>query len=239
MSLAEVSKEAAHWLGVVASKVPGMPFPTVPVPTPPSNPVPASPSDAAWLQLIAGGLVMTSYNSLEGIRQRTIDAASVINYNGAYDPMVQWAAYVSSGIILDASRLDLDVFDPVDALRGVHSPAQPYNPSLGVEVNSGSGLESVSPNVRNAFGSDAKITTLTEDTTVYRYYSDKSQASGKWFTPNQVVNPNAELALPPRNTAQYMDVVVLPAGTRVIEGTVAPQKNWMQPGGGYQYYVLP
>lgn len=99
------------------------------------------------------------------------------------------------------------------------------------------GAENVSPNVRGAFGSDAKVTTLTQDTTVYRYYGEGSEASGSWFTPNQVANPISELALPPGNTAQFMDTVVLPAGTRVFEGTVAP--NFGQLGGGYQYYVLP
>jgi hypothetical protein len=103
-------------------------------------------------------------------------------------------------------------------------------------------LSDVSPNIRNTFGSDAKITTLTKDTTVYRYYGGSSQASSSWFTPNKVANPAAELALPPGNTAQFVDKVVLPKGTTVIEGTVAPQ-SWnggpLLPGGGYQYYVLP
>jgi hypothetical protein len=83
-----------------------------------------------------------------------------------------------------------------------------------------------------------KITTLTEDTTVYRYYGGNSQASGTWFAPNKVLNPTAELALPPGNTAKFIDEVVLHKGTTVIEGTVAPPSQWGQPGGGYQYYVL-
>ena len=99
-------------------------------------------------------------------------------------------------------------------------------------------MGNVDPNVRSAFGSDAKVTTLTQDTTVYVYSGD-TPASGRWVTPNQVANPAAELALPPGNTGQNMTTVVLPAGTTVIEGTVAPQPNWGQPGGGYQYYVLP
>ncbi len=100
-------------------------------------------------------------------------------------------------------------------------------------------LSNVNPSVRSAFGSDAKVTTLTKDTTVYRYHGGTSQASGRWFTPNQTTNPAADLALPPGNSAQFVDTVVLPKGTRILEGTVAPQPQWGQPGGGYQYYVLP
>jgi hypothetical protein len=79
---------------------------------------------------------------------------------------------------------------------------------------------------------------------VYRYYGGTSQVAGsdivgRWFTPNQVANPVSDLALPSNNTAQYMETVTLPAGTRIIEGTVAPQTQWGVQGGGYQYYVLP
>ncbi|MFA5528796.1 MAG: RHS repeat-associated core domain-containing protein [Peptostreptococcales bacterium] len=76
--------------------------------------------------------------------------------------------------------------------------------------------------VKNAFGSDVKVTTLTQDTTVYRYYGGDSAASSYWVTPNKVSNPVSELALPPGNTAQYVDSVVLPKGTTILEGTVAP-----------------
>jgi hypothetical protein len=99
-------------------------------------------------------------------------------------------------------------------------------------------LYNLDPSIRNAFGPDAKVTTLKRATTVYRYYSGTPQSS-RWYTPYQVDNPVAELALPPGNTAEHMDTVTLPRGTRIIEGTVAPQWDWGQPGGGYQYYVLP
>jgi hypothetical protein len=97
-------------------------------------------------------------------------------------------------------------------------------------------------NILKAFGVDIRVTTLTQDTVVYRYCSGPSEAVGsdivgRWFTPNQVANPVSDLALPSHNTAQYMETVTLPAGTRIIEGTVA--RNFGQNGGGYQYYVLP
>jgi len=106
----------------------------------------------------------------------------------------------------------------------------------GVSGNIIRSLDDVSPSIRDAFGPDARITTLTQDTIVYRYHGGTSEAIGPWFTTNKTTNPIADLALPPTNSAKYVDEVVLPKGTKVIEGTVAP--NYTQPGGGYQYYVL-
>ena len=51
----------------------------------------------------------------------------------------------------------------------------------------------------------------------------------------QTSNPAADLALPQGNTYQYMDTYIIPKGTTILEGTVAP--NFGQPGGGYQFYV--
>jgi hypothetical protein len=103
-------------------------------------------------------------------------------------------------------------------------------------------LYNLDSSIRSAFGSDAKVTTLKRATVVYRYYGGDSRPSSSWFTPYQVDNPIAELALPPGNTAEHMDTVTLPRGTRIIEGTVA-SRSWnggpLLPGGGYQYYVLP
>lgn len=44
-----------------------------------------------------------------------------------------------------------------------------------------------------------------------------------------------DFVLPPGNTYQYMDTYIVPEGTTILEGTVAP--NFGQPGGGYQFYV--
>ena len=90
-------------------------------------------------------------------------------------------------------------------------------------------------NVKNAFGSDAKVTTLTQDTTVYRYHGGTSSSKSYWYTPNQTSNPAADLALPQGNTYQYMDTYIIPKGTTILEGSVAP--NFGQPGGGYQFYI--
>ena len=89
--------------------------------------------------------------------------------------------------------------------------------------------------VKNAFSSDAKVTTLSKDTTVYRYYGDGANPKSYWYTPNKTSNPVGDLALPGQNSAQYVEKYIIPKGTTVLEGTVAP--NFGQPGGGYQYYV--
>lgn len=41
--------------------------------------------------------------------------------------------------------------------------------------------------------------------------------------------------MPPGNTYQYMDTYIVPEGTTILEGTVAP--NFGQLGGVYQFYV--
>ena len=90
-------------------------------------------------------------------------------------------------------------------------------------------------NVREAFADDAKVTVLSQDTMVYRYHGGMSTGESYWYTPKQTTNPAADLALPPGNTYDYMDVYVVPKGTVVLEGTVAP--NFGQAGGGYQFYI--
>lgn len=56
-----------------------------------------------------------------------------------------------------------------------------------------------------------------------------------WYTPKRTSNPAADLALPVGNTYQYVDRFLIPEGTVILEGTVAP--NFGQPGGGYQFYM--
>ena len=90
-------------------------------------------------------------------------------------------------------------------------------------------------NVKNAFTSDAKVTTLTKDLKVYRYHGGTSSGKSYWYTPNLTSNPAADLALPAGNTYKYVDTYIIPKGTTILEGTVAP--NFGQPGGGYQIYV--
>ena len=90
-------------------------------------------------------------------------------------------------------------------------------------------------NVKSAFASDIKATTLTKDITVYRYHGGITNKKSYWYTPKLTSNPAADLALPPGNTYKYVDTYIIPKGTTVLEGTVAP--NFGQQGGGYQIYV--
>ena len=90
-------------------------------------------------------------------------------------------------------------------------------------------------NVKNAFADDIKVTTLKQDTIVYRYHGGESKGISYWYTPNKTSNPAKDLALPEGNTYKYMDTFIIPKGTTILEGTVAP--NFGQIGGGYQFYV--
>ena len=89
--------------------------------------------------------------------------------------------------------------------------------------------------VRNAFEDDIKVTELKEDVVVYGYYGNTSGERSYWYTPNQYENPQESLALPEGNTCEHLDVYVIPKGTLVLEGTVAPLFG--KSGQGYQYYV--
>ena len=90
-------------------------------------------------------------------------------------------------------------------------------------------------NVKNAFADDIKVTTLKQDTIVYRYHGGESKGISYWYTPNKTSNPAKDLALPEGNPYKYMDTFIIPKGTTILEGTVAP--NFGQIGGGYQFYV--
>ncbi len=89
--------------------------------------------------------------------------------------------------------------------------------------------------VRKAFTSDAKVTTLTKDLTVYRYYGNGANPKSFWVTPYQYSDPISKLALPPVNSVGNMATYTIPKGTTILEGTVA--RNFEQLGGGYQIYI--
>ena len=90
-------------------------------------------------------------------------------------------------------------------------------------------------NVKDAFTSDVKLTQLSRDKVAYRYHGGDSQAKSYWYTPYKTSNPASALALPKGNTYSHIDSYIIPKGTFILEGTVAP--NFGQSGGGYQYYV--
>lgn len=89
--------------------------------------------------------------------------------------------------------------------------------------------------VYGAFTSDAKVTILKEDTIVYRYHGGGAVEAGHWYTTSKTQFPIRDLALPPGNTCKYVDEYIIPKGTKLLEGTVAP--NFHQPGGAHQFYI--
>ena len=84
---------------------------------------------------------------------------------------------------------------------------------------------------------DVFVTTTTQDITVYRYYGGSAGELSYWVTPYQYSDPASMLALPPTNTAEYIQTYIVPEGTQILKGSVAAQLQWEQLGGGYQFYV--
>ena len=89
--------------------------------------------------------------------------------------------------------------------------------------------------VRDAFGPDMVAVTLSEDITVFRYYGSGADPIGSWYTPYLYDNPASMLALPQQNSVEFVSTYVIPKGTTVLQGHVAP--NFGQPGQGFQIYV--
>ena len=93
-------------------------------------------------------------------------------------------------------------------------------------------------------------TVLTEDTIMYRVSSDANSKVGSYMTripQNGSAQSQLDLALRPdfHNTAQVVSEVVVPKGTTIYEGAVAPQNILdkqgnaigILPGGGNQVYI--
>jgi RHS repeat-associated protein len=89
-------------------------------------------------------------------------------------------------------------------------------------------------NVKSAF-INPRVTTLSDDVVVYRYYGDGASSVSYWVTPHATSNPVKDLALPLVNNATNVQKFIIPKGTTILEGVVA--HNFGQVGGGYQYYI--
>jgi hypothetical protein len=81
---------------------------------------------------------------------------------------------------------------------------------------------------------------LPEDTIFYRVYTRDEKASGKYWSriaPSGPLQSIIDHALHPKfgNFANKTIKIVAPAGTRVFEGTVAPQHSLI--GGGNQIFI--
>jgi len=89
--------------------------------------------------------------------------------------------------------------------------------------------------VIKAFNPGAEVVKLDKDLAVYRYYGGAANPRGRWVTTSPLDDPINQLALPPGSTAENMTKWVIPKGTEVFEGTVAP--NFGRPGGAPQIYL--
>ena len=90
--------------------------------------------------------------------------------------------------------------------------------------------------ILKAFGDNweyARVTKLSEDLVVYRYYGGDAGPEGFYFTTTLVDDPVSQLALT-SNTAEYVVEVIIPKGSVVLEGGVGALDGL--PGGGYQIY---
>ncbi len=151
-----------------------------------------------------------------------------LNPNTSYEELKDYSK--------SAIQTGVTIYSGYEVLKSAYSTANKiYN---GIKVNKF--IKENVPidsqlDVKNAFTSDAKVTTLKNDTAAYRYSGVKSGGNGKWYTPNQTQNPIVDLALPKSNPATYVNKYIIPKGTTIIKGTVAP--NFGQAGGWLQFYV--
>jgi Pre-toxin TG len=89
----------------------------------------------------------------------------------------------------------------------------------------------------NAFKPGAKTRVLKEDLKVYRYYDKAKPGSnprGNWVSVKPVSNPVEELALKFDGDYEMVEWII-PKGTEILEGIVAP--NWNRAGGAAQIFI--
>lgn len=90
--------------------------------------------------------------------------------------------------------------------------------------------------IADAFGPGMYTERLAQDLKVYRYYDGSvSSPRGRWLTEHLWDDPVNDLALPGGNNAANVEVWIIPKGTEVLRGPVAP--NFGRPGGGTQLYL--
>lgn len=83
-------------------------------------------------------------------------------------------------------------------------------------------------------------TVTTSETTAWRYWNgSEATRVGRWLSPRfyeSAAEARSALSLPPENTASYVQLVRIPAGTRILYGRAAGA--WGQAGGGAQIQLL-
>jgi len=100
--------------------------------------------------------------------------------------------------------------------------------------------------VEGAFKEIPKVVELTEDTKVYRYWTEGMREVSYWVSPTRYVRPgNARrfLALPESNLATNVTEFIIPKGTKILIGQAASKVDDFVTfgehavGGGIQFYV--
>ena len=89
--------------------------------------------------------------------------------------------------------------------------------------------------VIEAFNPGAEVVKLEQDLVVYRYYGGAADPRGRWVTTEILTDPINQLALPPGSTAENFTTWIIPKGTEVLKGTVAP--NFGRTGRAVQIYL--
>ncbi|SHF05395.1 hypothetical protein SAMN02745195_01745 [Thermoanaerobacter uzonensis DSM 18761] len=102
-----------------------------------------------------------------------------------------------------------------------------------------SGINDISDrrSIIEAFNPGAKVVKVEKDFKAYRYFGGKAKPRGHWLTDRLLKDPENELALPPKNKAEKVPEWIIPKGTKVLDGTVAPHEKWGRPGGARQIFL--
>lgn len=127
-----------------------------------------------------------------------------------------------------------------------------YGQAAGISIGEGRGdpfsivPEKYRDRVRSAFQDEqAEEIILAEDLTVYQHIAEGYEGTSPYFSPivyKRQGNARRFLALPNKNTAKQVWEYTIPAGTTILQGSVAPQVGVpgfgpYAVGGGQQIYL--
>ena len=93
--------------------------------------------------------------------------------------------------------------------------------------------------VVEAWASPPQEVRTNETTVMYRVFGGDAGQLGSWLSPDRPTSRaevRTSLALPPNNTAEFVSVVTVPAGTLMRTGIAGPAFG--HPGGGRQVQLM-
>lgn len=93
--------------------------------------------------------------------------------------------------------------------------------------------------VVEAWASPPQEVRTTQPLVMYRAFGGDARQLGSWLSPDRPTSRadvQASLALPPSNTAEFVSVVTVPAGTLMRTGVAGPAFG--HPGGGRQVQLM-